>query len=168
MKPLLPETLASKCHEWLPTSARRSAIAWTVWGVCMSQINDASSPATFIKQPLHMLLLRVVPADTEESYCAGGPALIKWLPRVPLIFTSSLGLIVNRSWMLSDLLWGWYELSALPRLTSAPRPSVICNGFQMCSSCSQTLANIHRTSGPCWRRSWWKQPLKLKEVDGLL
>lgn len=73
---------------------------------------------------LCMLLLRLIPAETEESWeLSAALEAVLWLSDYPCVPpashsspTSSLGLIVNRSWLLSDLLWWWYRLSAVPPL----------------------------------------------------
>lgn len=61
----------------------------------------------------------------------------------PSSFTSSMGLIVNRSCLLSDPVWWWYRLWAMPPL---PILSVGSNGFQMCPHCTKALSKSHQSS----------------------
>lgn len=128
MKLLLPETLAQKCHEWLPTSTLRSAITQCHMG-CVYVLDEWCFISFYIhettflgREPLHMLLLRVIPSATEESWeWSAVLEAILWLsdypcvpPASPSSLTSSLGLIVNRSCLLSDLVLWWYRPSAMP------------------------------------------------------
>lgn len=79
-------------------------------------------PLRFMK---HLFQIAPLPLLSETEILeminhAGGHPLIKWSPlcppNSPSPLTSSLGLIVNRSWLLSDLVWWWSRLSAVPPL----------------------------------------------------
>lgn len=110
-KLLLPETLTRKCHKWLQIS--ELTLMPTVTHLISFEAHhflQKSTPSLAFAEGQANNILGMI------SHAGGHPS-VKWLPLCPPSpppFTSSMNLIVNRGWLLSDLVWWWYRVSAVP------------------------------------------------------
>lgn len=154
MKLLLPETLAQKCHEWLPTSTLRSAITQCRLG-CVYVLDEWCFISFYIHETTFLRDWASSHAFVEGYTIrnrgilgmisrAGGHPLIKWLPLCPPCLPLVSYLLTGAN-CKQKLFVVWSSVVMIPALSHAlispPLPilSVGSNGFQMCPSCAKTL-----------------------------